>query len=119
MLLRLVSILPLLAALLFLGSAQARCVQDRYGNTLCAPADSRCVIDRYGNWQCSSEGGDAVLDRHGNPVCGAGRCVTDINADVWCSSQPRGSAALDRYSRAVCSGGCSPATPSACSTLKK
>ncbi|MGC4396844.1 hypothetical protein [Hydrogenophaga sp. T2] len=112
-------VLSLAFTLLFLGSAEARCVQDRYGNTLCPAPDSRCVADRYGNWLCSSEGGDAALDRYGNPVCGAGRCVADIHGEVWCSTQSRGSAALDRYAKAVCTGGCAPATPSACSPLKK
>ncbi len=109
----------LMVMLLLVGSAEAHCVQDRYGNTLCPPPDSRCVADRYGDWHCSPEGGDAVLNRHGNPVCGVGRCVADINGELWCSTQFRGSAALDRYSKAVCSGNCEPASASACTQLKK
>lgn len=111
--------LPLGILSVFLNLAEARCIQDRYGDTICPSPNSRCVADRYGSWYCSAEGGDIVLNRHGNPVCGAGRCVTDINGEVWCSTQPKGSAALDRYSNAVCSASCAPASPGACTPLQK
>lgn len=100
-------------------AAETSCVNDRYGEMRCAPAESRCVSDRYGDPQCSGSGGDAVLDRYGAAVCGVGRCVTERDGTVMCSTQPRGSAALDRYSKAVCTGGCEPAQASRCKPLTK
>jgi hypothetical protein len=105
--------------LLFCLSAQAECVKDIHGNTLCPPAGARCVADRYGQWFCSGPGGDAALDIHGNPVCGSGRCVTDINARIMCSTEPRGSAALDLARQAVCTGGCAQASENQCVALRK
>lgn len=109
------------AALLLLAfplASRADCVTTRTGATLCSPAETRCVADRYGDWFCSGAGGDAVLDRNGGPVCGAGRCVTDINGEVMCSVEKHGSAALDRYNKAVCTSGCAPAKASSCTALK-
>ena len=98
-------------------AAQADCVTTRSGATVCSPAETRCVADRYGDWFCSAAGGDAVLDRHGAPVCGAGRCVTDINGEVMCSVDKHGSAALDRYNKAVCTSGCAQAKANSCKAL--
>ena len=95
------------------------CVTNRLGQTVCPPADSRCIANRYGDWTCSPPGGDARLNVNGEPVCGAGACITDINANVMCSTQPRGSAALDLYSRAVCTGGCAAATAAQCTPLTR
>ena len=98
-------------------SAHADCVTTRSGATLCSPAETRCVADRYGDWFCSGAGGDAVRDRHGAPVCGAGRCITDINGEVMCSVEKHGAVALDRYNKAVCTSGCAPAKASSCKAL--
>jgi hypothetical protein len=111
--------LSLTVAMPAFGQATAGCVTDRNGQTLCPPADSRCVKTRYGDWTCSPPGGDAVLDRYGNPVCGPGACITDLNGNISCSTQPRGSAALDLYSKAVCTGGCTEATPGRCAPLTR
>jgi hypothetical protein len=100
-------------------AAQAECVTDIHGNTLCPPADARCVSDRYGQWHCSSAGGDAMLNINGDPICGVGHCVTDINLRIMCSTEPRGSAALDLARQAVCSGGCTQALAGQCRALSK
>ena len=99
-------------------TARADCVTTRTGTTLCSPAETRCIADRYGDWFCSVAGGDALLDRNGAPVCGAGRCVTDIHGEVMCSVEKHGATALDRYNKAVCTSGCAPAKASVCKALK-
>jgi hypothetical protein len=104
-------LLPLLAT--------ASCVTNRYGDTLCPPADTRCVQDRYGDWRCSAPGGGALLNRSGTPVCGVGRCVADLHGEVSCSTEARGSAALDRYRKAVCTAGCEAAREDRCTPLTK
>lgn len=115
---RAVLAVALLGASVFPTAARADCVTTRTGTTLCSPAETRCIADRYGDWFCSGAGGDALLDRHGAPVCGAGRCVTDILGEVMCSVEKHGSAALDRYNKAVCTAGCEPAKASNCKALK-
>lgn len=96
----------------------ARCLTDRYGQTLCPPADSRCVATRSGGWFCSGPGGGAALDAAGLPQCGAGRCVTDLQHRVMCSKETGGAAARDRYGQAVCTGGCTPGQAAMCRPLQ-
>jgi len=110
---------PLAMLLAIPMAAQAGCVLDRYGNTLCPPARSSCVKDAYGDWHCSSAGGFALLDRYGQPVCGIGRCVVDRRGERRCASVPDGQAALDRYGEAVCSPSCVAAEASRCRPLRK
>jgi hypothetical protein len=100
-------------------AAHAKCFTTLNGETLCAPADSRCVKDRYSAWFCSAPGGDAELNRIGTPVCGVGRCVTDLHGEVMCSTEPRGSAAIDIHAKAVCTSGCAPALAENCQPLTK
>lgn len=96
----------------------ARCVTDRYGNTLCPPADSRCVATRFGDWACSGPGGGAALDAAGLAQCGAGRCIVDAQHRVMCSKEAGGAAARDRYGQAVCTGGCAPGQAALCRPLR-
>lgn len=98
---------------------RASCVTDRYGNTLCPPADSRCVATRYGDWACSGPGGGAALDAAGQPQCGVGRCVLDTLNRVMCSKEAGGAAARDRYGQAVCTGGCAPGQAALCKPLTR
>lgn len=90
-------------------TANAQCVQNFQGQTLCPPAETRCAADRYGEWYCSGPGGDALQNRDGVPVCGKGRCISDVEGRIWCSKSPNGSAALNWDSKPVCTDGCAPA----------
>lgn len=99
--------------------AAADCVTNRYGDTVCPPADSQCTTNRYGDWVCSGPGGGILVNRIGVPVCGAGQCVIDNNGEVMCSTEARGAAGIDRYGKAVCTSGCAAAKEERCTPLTR
>ena len=110
----------LVAALaLFMGSfANANCMREIFGDTICGQGP--CANGHDGRVYCAAERyGTAVMDEQGEIVCGVGRCVQDLlsgSGQIMCSREPGGDAVrtLDGIS---CLGGCEPATPAHCERI--
>ena len=94
--------------------AQAQCITDIRGRTVCPPADSSCLRDRYGNVVCAPSKGGIAFDRYGEPICGPGACIRDIRGNLFCSVSPGGYAATNMYGEPVCTDGCTPASAANC-----
>lgn len=108
---------PAVVAMLLLCAAQvaqAQCITDIKGRTVCPPPDSSCLRNRYGNVVCAPSKGGIALNRYGVPECGPGACVRDIHGNLICSVSPGGYAAIDLYTRPVCTDGCIPASTDYC-----
>ena len=101
------------------GSSQAGCMNDRYGNVQCGPAGSQCLKDHVGEVKCSPPDGGIVLDRYRTPVCGPGSCLANRYGDILCSSVSKGGAALNINGEPVCTEGCVPASAQLCLTPTK
>lgn len=106
-------LLAVVVALLGCSIAQANCMRETFGDTICGQGP--CSNDRSGKVFCAAERyGTAVRDGQGQIVCGLGNCVQDIlSGQIMCSREPGGDAvrALDGVK---CLGGCEPATPAYC-----
>ena len=98
----------------------SECVVDRYNNTVCPPAKTVCLLESSsGTVKCSPPDGGVIMDRYSKVQCGAGRCVTDIRGDPFCSKESGGAAAKGQYGDAVCTGGCIRAQAALCTQLTR
>ncbi|MZQ99338.1 MAG: hypothetical protein GT601_16860 [Acidaminobacter sp.] len=103
----------LLSLLVLCAVAQADCIRDQYGNTVCGPGE--CVTDIYrAKVYCAAVGGGAMLGQNGVAVCGVGRCGRDANGRIWCSKVPGGSVGTDTNGNIKCFGGCEEASRDLC-----
>ena len=105
-------------ALVMCSVANAKCMRETFGDTICGQGP--CSNGRDGRVYCAAERyGTAVRDEQGEVVCGVGRCVQDIlsgSGQIMCSREPGGDAVrtLDGIS---CLGGCEPATQAHCERI--
>lgn len=107
----------LVAALaLFMGSlANANCMREAFGDTICGQGP--CSNGRDGKVYCAAErDGTAVMDEQGVIVCGVGRCVQDLYGQMMCSRAPGGDA-VKTLDGVKCLGGCEPATQAHCERI--
>ena len=109
-------ILVAAVALFICSLANAKCLRETFGDTICGQGP--CTNGRDGRVYCAAERyGTAERDVQGEIVCGAGRCVQDIDSgQIMCSREPGGDA-VRTLEGVSCFGGCEPATSAHCERI--
>lgn len=90
------------------------CTHTQDGRVVCPAPDAICLNDINGQVICSPPGGGIEFDLKGQAACGVGRCIRDMDGNIFCSSAARGAAAVNQNGKAVCSVSCVSGDASLC-----